>query len=140
MGSPIGTTLGGMFRFTCSASQAPCKVSIAAAVLSDNGGKTLIYPRVLIYKQDGPPAPESYCEYADGANNNGGLDTVDKVPMDTSVTKIDTQLSMGIGGSLDCGAGQSYPANGTVTDIWVPAASNGASTASYDVWTNFSVR
>jgi hypothetical protein len=27
---------------------------------------------------------------------------------------------MGIGGSLDCGGGQTFPADGVVTEIWVP--------------------
>ena len=32
LGSPAGTTTGGHFRFTCTPSQAPCKVSLGAAV------------------------------------------------------------------------------------------------------------
>ena len=40
---------------------------------------------------------------------------------------------MGIGGSLDCGAGQTRPPSGTVTEIWVPAGTNGQD-AFYDVW------
>jgi hypothetical protein len=38
---------------------------------------------------------------------------------------------MGIGSSLDCGAGQ--PFSGTVKEIWVPAAS-ASDSAFYDVW------
>ena len=34
LGSPAGTTTGGVFRFSCSAEQAPCKISYGAAVVS----------------------------------------------------------------------------------------------------------
>ena len=47
---------------------------------------------------------------------------------------------MGIGGTLDCGSTQPPPpptAFGAVEEIWVPAASNGTSTAFYDVWATF---
>ena len=48
-----------------------------------------------------------------------------------------TPLSMGIGGTLDCGSTQPPSPTGTVTEIWVPAASNGTSTAFYDVEATF---
>ena len=35
LGSPAGTTTGGVFRFSCSADQAPCKISYGAAVVSN---------------------------------------------------------------------------------------------------------
>jgi hypothetical protein len=133
LGSPVGTTTG-TFRFSCSAAQAPCKVSIAAAVLSDETGMETFYPRVLIYKENGPGAPETFCEYADGANNNLGLDTISRVPMDTHIPEIKTPLDMGIGGTLDCDAGQPYTP--TVDDICVPHASSGG-TAYNDVETTF---
>jgi hypothetical protein len=139
LGSPVGTTTGGVFRFSCSAAQAPCKVSIAAAVLSNRTGNALFYPRVLIYKEDGPGAPETFCEYADGANNNLGLDTISRVPLGSAISAIRTPLDMGIGGTLDCKAGQRYPARGIVSEIWVPNASTGG-TAYYDVNTTFSFR
>jgi hypothetical protein len=135
MGSPIGTTTGGQVRFTCSPAQAPCKVSIAAAVLSGKDGSALVHARVLIYKQDGPSAPESYCEYADASTNSGTPAAIDRVPLDTRLISINDPLNMGIGGSLDCGAGQTY--RPSVKEIEVPAASDGSSTASYDVWATF---
>ena len=36
LGSPAGTTTGGVFRFSCSAAQAPCKISYGAAVVSNH--------------------------------------------------------------------------------------------------------
>ncbi len=132
MGSPIGTTAGGEFRFTCSPDQAPCKVSIAAAVLSDTTGSALVHARVLIYKED-PSEPEVFCEYADGSTNSTTPAVISRVPMSTSVLSIDSPLNMGIGGSLDCGAGQQY--SPTVREIWVPSGPNG--NASYDVFTTF---
>ena len=75
----------------------------------------------------------SFCEYADGANNNLGLHKVNRVPtFQAAVTEMQTPLTLGIGGSLDCGAGQSYPTNGTVSDILVPG--NSVNPVFYDVW------
>jgi hypothetical protein len=137
MGSPIGTTTGGEFRFTCSTAQAPCKVSIAAAVLADKTGSALVYARVMIYKEtvDGP---EGFCEYADGSTNNSTPATLSRVPMSTSVSSINQPLDMGIGGSLDCGAGQTS-SNGIVKDIEVPSGPNG-SNAYYDVFATFAFK
>ena len=52
LGSPVGDTTGGVFRFSCSATQAPCKVTVRAAILKSGPGTTPVYPRVLIQKQD----------------------------------------------------------------------------------------
>ena len=135
MGSPIGTTTGGEFRFSCSPTQAPCKVSIAAAVLSSRSGSALVHVRVLIHKEDGPSAPETFCEYADGSTNSGTPARINRVPLDTRVVSINDPLNMGVGGTLDCTGGQ--PAPPFVKEISVPAASNGSSTAFYDVWATF---
>ena len=35
LGADTGATAGGSFRFSCSPAQAPCKISIGAAVVSD---------------------------------------------------------------------------------------------------------
>jgi hypothetical protein len=73
----------------------------------------------------------TYCEYADGANNNLGLNRIARVPSLRAATReMRTPLNMGIGGSLDCGAGQ--PFSPTVREIWVPAAS-AVDNAFYDV-------
>jgi hypothetical protein len=137
LGSPAGTTLGGDFRFSCSAAQAPCKISAGAAVISGQSGTTVVHPRLLIHKQDDPGAPITFCEYADGANNNAGLDTIQRVPtLVAAETAMDTPLNMGIGGTADCVPG-SPPAPPAVTEISVPAASNGTSTAFYDVAASF---
>ena len=136
MGSPIGTTAGGEFRFTCSVAQAPCKVSIAAAVLSDTTGSALVHARVLIYKETADE-PETFCEYADGANNSSTPAKISRVPMDTSVLSINDPLNMGIGGSLDCGSGQTS-SSGIVQDIEVPSGSS--DNAEYDVFTTFAFK
>jgi hypothetical protein len=136
LGSPAGTTTGGDFRFSCAPAQAPCKISYGAAVISDQTGNAAVHPRLLIHKEDGPGAPITFCEYADGANNNAGLALIPRVPsLADAVSAMQTPLSMGIGGTLDCGSTQTYTPE--VTEIWVPTASNGTSTAFYDVGATF---
>ena len=129
---PMGTTTGGHFRFTCTADQEPCKVSLGAAVISSQTGTAAFYPRLVIHKEDAndpAPAPMTFCEYADGANNQLGVDQVERVP--TAQAAVDamreTAQTMGIGGSLDCGAGQpaAPPVTGAVDEIWVPAGGTG---------------
>jgi hypothetical protein len=136
LGSPAGTTTGGDFRFTCSPAQAPCKISFGAAVISDQSGNAVVHPRLLIHKQANlVAAPITFCEYADGANNNAGLAQIPRVPsLAAAVSAMQTPLSMGIGGSLDCGSAQVYSPE--VTEIWVPAAS-AVDSAFYDVSANF---
>jgi hypothetical protein len=51
-----------------------------------------------------------------------------------AVTPLRTPLSMGIGGSLDCGSAQPYTPE--VTEIWVPAAT-ATDDAFYDVAATF---
>jgi hypothetical protein len=133
LGSPAGSTTGGTFRFSCSAAQAPCRVSLGAAVLSNRSGQAEFYPRILIHKEDSPGAPMTFCEHADGANNRLGIDRISRVQTPrAALVAMQTPLNMGIGGTLDCGAGQTS-VTGTVKEILVPASSNGASTAFYDV-------
>jgi hypothetical protein len=128
LGSPAGTTTGGVFRFSCSAAQAPCKISYGAAVVSDqSAANATVHPRLLIHKDLGPI---TFCENADGANNNAGLAVIPRVPrLADAVTAMQTPLTMGIGGSLDCGTAQPY-GTGVVTEIWVPEGR-------YDVWATF---
>jgi hypothetical protein len=138
LGSPAGTTLSGNFRFTCTPAQAPCKISYGAAVISDQSGTTVVHPRLLIHKQaDTVDAPITYCEYADGANNNAGLAQIARVPtLVAAAEAMQIPRSMGIGGSLDCGSTQPPSPTGTVTEIWVPAAS-ASDSAFYDVTATF---
>jgi hypothetical protein len=126
LGSPVGTSTGGQFRFTCTAAQSPCRVSLKAAVLSARSGEALVYPRVLIHRQDSGSSPMTYCEYA-----NGGVNRVSRVELGTGADEIRETLTMNIGGSLDCGSNQPYRQR--VDEIWV---TNGSTdTAHYDVWT-----
>jgi hypothetical protein len=79
--------------------------------------------------------PVTFCEYADGANNNAGLAVVPRVSsFQDAVNAMQAPLSMGIGGSLDCGSTQ--PFTPEVTEIWVPAAS-AVDSAFYDVAATF---
>jgi hypothetical protein len=129
LGSPVGDSTGGTFRFTCSDAQAPCKVSASAAVLSGSTGGAHVYPRILIQTESLAGGPQTYCEYADGADNSNDADAIGRVPASTAPSTFPA-LGLGIGGSLDCGAGQTYPAGGVVQEIWVPAGY-------YDVFSTF---
>ena len=129
VGSPVGDSTGGTFRFTCSDAQAPCKVSASAAVLSGSSGGAHVYPRILIQTESLGGGPQTYCEYADGADNSNDADAISRVPSSTAPSSFPA-LSLGIGGSLDCSAGQTYPAGGVVQEIWVPAGY-------YDVFSTF---
>ena len=128
LGSPNVATTSAQFRFTCATAQG-CKVSLGAAVVSTRPGTLGLFPRILIHKDTGSL---SFCEYADGANNNLGLARVQRVPtFQAALTAIRTPITLGIGGSLDCGAGQSSE-TGTVSDILVPGDS--VNPVFYDVW------
>lgn len=127
LGSPVGDTAGGSFRFTCSPTKAPCTVGLDAYTVGARTAK--LYPRMLIYRQDYDNfGPSTECEYADGTNNNGGQQTL---------TGSAATTPLGIGGSFDCNAGQTAlpdPTNGglmPVDSITVPAGY-------YDVWTTLS--
>ncbi len=110
-------------------------------MISDQTGNAVVHPRLLIHKEDGasaPPAPITFCEYADGADNIGGLALIPRVPTRVAAENaMDTRLSMGIGGSLDCGAGQTRPPSGVVDQIWVPVGSLSTAPAYYDVAATF---
>ena len=140
LGSPAGSTTGGQFRFTCTQAQAPCKISWGAAVISNRSGTSTVFPRILVHKNlDVIGAPMTYCEYADGANNSFGAARVQRVPsLAAAVPAMREPQSLGLGGSIDCGAGQ--PSSPTVNEIWVPAASDGVSSNFYDVWVTLTFR
>jgi hypothetical protein len=116
LGSPVGDTTGGVFRFTCSTANAPCTVAVKAAVLSDSAGSTQIYPRVLIFRQDyNSGGPETYCEYGDGSTGSAPLDVTQQAP---SSTPAYSAVPLNIGLTDDCGLGG---AAGDVDQITVPA-------------------
>ena len=106
-------------------------------MISDQTGNALVHPRLLIHKEDSPGVPITFCEYADGADNNAGTDQITRVPtLVAAENAMDTSLEMGIGGTLDCGSGQVYPLGGKLTEIWVPAAT-ATDPAYYDVAATF---
>ena len=122
IGSPVGDTASGTFRFTCTTSQAPCRVFIGAAYLTKHKGEVAVYPRVLIQRQDyAGGGPQTYCEYGDAP--------LQVVPAQESTSTPDfTPLTIHIGGSADCGGPD--PTAGEVTHITVPAGY-------YDVFSTF---
>ena len=118
LGSPVGDTTGGVFRFTCSTANAPCTVAVKAAVLSDASGTTAIYPRVLIYRQDyNAGGPEVYCEYGDGSTGSLPLAITQQA---LSSTPAYTAVPLNIGGTADCVPTVSAP-GGDVDVITVPS-------------------
>lgn len=121
LGSPVGDTTGGIFRFTCSTVNAPCKVSVSAAALSNGPGTAGVYPRVMIQRQDyTSPGPQTYCEYGDGSFDP--LTTPDGVTTLTTQTPtstpVYTPVPIHIGGSADCGGPN--PSAGLIAEITVP--------------------
>jgi hypothetical protein len=102
LGSPVGDTTGGVFRFTCSTAQAPCQVALQAAVLSDTpAGGYKVYPRIMVQRAGDPDAgsaPQLYCEYGDG-----GLTSLTPVSTATNPFATFAALPVHIGGSADCG-------------------------------------
>jgi len=117
LGSPAGDQAQGAFRFTCNGAN-DCKLSLQAHATVAGWS---VYPRVLVLKQLAAGGPEVYCEYGDGADNNGAT---------AALTTSDATVTLGIGGSLDCGSSQAYPADGTATEVDVPGGGN-----HYDVYT-----
>jgi hypothetical protein len=136
LGSPVPTSISGVTRFSCTQAQGPCKVSIAAAVLSNSTGTAHVHATVLINREASTGQPNMFCEYANDTDNSGTPATVSLVPMTTPAASITQPLSMGIGGTLDCNAGQPY--SPSVTNIWVPGGpSTGNKTSYYNVETTF---
>jgi hypothetical protein len=130
LGSPVGDTTGGVFRFTCRTADVSCKVAVQAAVLSDTpAGNYVVYPRVLVQKAGDPDAgsaAQTYCEYADGS---AGARPASLTPVSLATNPFAAYgpLTVNIGGSADCGL--AGPA-GDVTEIVVPKGY-------YDVMTTF---
>lgn len=126
LGSPIGDTTGGAFRFTCRAADVSCKISISAAVLSDvHTGNVAFYPRVLVQRQDLNAGPQTYCEYGDGVDASGSAFLT---PQAISADPNWTPFTIHIGGSADCHG--PVTTAGAVPTISVP-------TGYYDVFSTF---
>jgi len=107
--APFGDNASGVVRFSCSDAQAPCKLNVNA--LATAAGYK-VYPRLVISKENfDTGAPLGNCEYADGTDNSGGS---------AAVTGTAADITLGIGGSLDCGSAQTYPVDGVATELWVP--------------------
>jgi hypothetical protein len=125
LGSPVRTQAGGSFRFTCTEAQAPCEISVKAAVLGSTNHA--VYPRILVYKSTpvGDGGPECYCEYADGSTGAAPMSLTAQAP---TATLAYTAVPVNIGGSADCGI--AGPA-GDVNSIVVPSGY-------YDVQSTFS--
>lgn len=129
LGSPVGDTTGGTFRFTCRAGDGSCKVTVSAAVLSDLPASDVgFWPRVLIQRQSLGGGSQTYCEYGDGVTTDPfGVVS----PQESTSTPAFTPFSIHIGGSADCGGPD--PTAGAVPAITVP-------TGYYDVFSTFVFR
>lgn len=110
LGVAQALTASNTFKMTCQTAQAPCKISVSAR--TSNPAPTKVYPRLVIQRQPLDGGPLNDCEYADGTTNDGGT---------ADINEGGTVLPLGIGGSLDCGAGQVRPDSGIVNEIHVPA-------------------
>ena len=120
LGSPVADTTGGVFRFSCTAAEAPCTIAVKAAALSDTdiGGTVRFLPRVLVMKGGTPPAdtePDEYCEYGDGGDGPAGLVNLTKQPLAPVPDGADIPIN--IGGTADCGVAGP---GGIVASIVVP--------------------
>ena len=83
LGSPAGDTTSGVFRFTCSDAQAPCKVSLTGA--STKAG-TKVYPRVNITTVSLNGGPVNQCEYGDGPQS--GVLTATASPLTVNIGRL----------------------------------------------------
>lgn len=124
LGSPIGDQASGTFRFTCKNATVGCDVSMRA--YSTATGYT-VYPRLDVQKDTTDPT-KKYCEYADGINNEVGPET----GFSSALSSTATAITLGVGGSFDCGGSQTgSPADG-VASFNVPGANDGVG-IHYDV-------
>lgn len=112
LGSPVGDTAQGTFRFTCKNVTTGCDLSVQAYATTPGYE---VYPRLLINKSgDDTSNAETYCEYADGSTNEGASTTLGS----TAVT-----VPLAVGSSYDCGSlVQTGPTADGVTSINVPGA------------------
>ena len=132
LGSPVGDTTGGTFRFTCTSTHVECTVTIRASVLSDSRtDPALFHPRILLYRGGDPDVgtqPELYCEFGDGPFQPIPREPLDENPSDGP------DLPFNIGGSEDCnGPDPDPPGGANVLRIVVPKGL-------YDVFTSFGFR
>jgi hypothetical protein len=110
LGSPVGDTTAGSFRFTCRDTHVTCKVSVAAYTTAAG---YQVWPRILMQKQDyNNGGPSTYCEYGDGVTNGNPFGAVGTTA---------TPLALGIGGSVDCPGSTQSLGSGIVSTIDVPA-------------------
>ena len=132
LGSPIGDTTGGTFRFTCTTAHDDCTVTIRASVLSDSStAPALFLPRILLYRGGEPDVavePALYCEFGDGP-----LQTIDREPL-TENPSDGLDLPFNIGGSEDCNGPDPDPPGGA--DVMRIVVNPGF----YDVFTSFGFR
>ena len=103
LGSPVGNNVAsGVFRFTCATRQAPCTISVTAAVLGSANHS--IYPRLVVTRDgdgDGGGSPALVqCEYADGSTGAAPMTITHQA---STPTPTYTAVPMNIGGSADCG-------------------------------------
>jgi hypothetical protein len=136
LGSPVGDSTGGTFRFTCTPTHERCTVTIRASVLSDSrSASALFHPRILIYRGGAPDSaiePQLYCEYGDGVRPATPLGPLQAIPRELLAADPSNgpDQPFNIGGSEDCLGPEDDPLGADVMKIVVPKGY-------YDVFTSF---
>lgn len=110
LGAPGGDQAGGVVRFTCRDAVNGCDVSLKAYSTAEGWA---VYPRIVLEKEDNTNGAKLTCEYADGANNDGGV---------AALTATAATVKLGIGSTADCGGAQTGTQPGSVDFINVPGA------------------
>ena len=120
IGSPVGDTASGTFRFTCTAAHVTCTVSIRAWVISDTSTSPAgFHPRILLTRggnEVSACAGGQYCEFGDGP-----FQAIPREPFpgdDPLEPRPD--LPINIGSTEDCGGPEPDPGDNDVTQIVVP--------------------
>jgi Collagen triple helix repeat (20 copies) len=129
IGSPVGDTTSGTFRFTCTVAHETCTVTIRAWVLSDTSTDlALFHPRILLSRggdEVSGTEPEVYCEFGDGP-----FQFIPREPLGSDPLVPRPDLPFNIGSTEDCGGPDPDPGAADVFRIVVP-------TGFYNVFTTF---
>ncbi len=114
IGSPVGDTTGGSFRFTCTVAHVNCTVTIRAWVISDTSTDlALFHPRILLTRGGNEviEGPELYCEYGDGPFQFIPRESFPSDPLEPR-----DDLPFNIGSTADCGGPAEDPGPEDVTE------------------------
>ena len=111
LGSPVGDTTSGTFRFTCTAAHVTCTVTIRAWVISDTSTTLAgFHPRILLTRGGDAvnEAPEEFCEFGDGP-----FQAVSREPFPGTTRWTRADLPFNIGATEDCDGPEPDPGDTT---------------------------